>query len=51
VLTGFGGDDRATLLMLPSTVVRLEDGTPVAWAFMGELGRYGRSWVTGSLSD
>jgi hypothetical protein len=28
---------RATLLMLPSTAVRLEDGTPVAWAFMGEL--------------
>ncbi|KAL2134178.1 hypothetical protein VTI74DRAFT_839 [Chaetomium olivicolor] len=26
---------EATLLMLPSTTVRLEDGTPVAWAFMG----------------
>ncbi|KAH6650711.1 hypothetical protein F5144DRAFT_598146 [Chaetomium tenue] len=24
-----------TLLKLPSTVVRLEDGTPIAWAFMG----------------
>ncbi|KAK3300407.1 uncharacterized protein B0H64DRAFT_470507 [Chaetomium fimeti] len=24
-----------TLLMLPSTVMRLEDGTPIAWAFMG----------------
>jgi len=23
--------------MLPNTVVRLEDGTPIAWAFMGEL--------------
>lgn len=31
---------RATLLMLPSTMVRLDDGTPVAWAFMGELGQY-----------
>ncbi|KAL2018705.1 hypothetical protein VTK56DRAFT_479 [Thermocarpiscus australiensis] len=26
---------EATLLMLPSLAVRLEDGTPVAWAFMG----------------
>ncbi|KAH6853790.1 hypothetical protein B0I37DRAFT_360331 [Chaetomium sp. MPI-CAGE-AT-0009] len=24
-----------TLLMLPSAVMRLEDGTPIAWAFMG----------------
>ena len=27
---------RATLLMLPSTAVRLQDGAVVAWAFMGE---------------
>ncbi|KAK3328969.1 hypothetical protein B0H66DRAFT_585538 [Apodospora peruviana] len=26
---------EATLLLLPSTVIRLEDGTPVAWGFMG----------------
>ncbi|KAK0731723.1 hypothetical protein B0H67DRAFT_476440, partial [Lasiosphaeris hirsuta] len=26
---------RATLLLVPSTVVRLDDGTPVAWAFLG----------------
>ncbi|KAK1752431.1 hypothetical protein QBC47DRAFT_388463 [Echria macrotheca] len=29
---------EATLLALPSTVVRLEDGTPVAWAFLGPDG-------------
>ncbi|KAK3341623.1 hypothetical protein B0T25DRAFT_573984 [Lasiosphaeria hispida] len=26
---------EATLLLIPSTVVRLDDGTPVAWAFLG----------------
>lgn len=29
---------RKTLLMLPSMLVRLSDGSPVAWAFMGKLG-------------
>ncbi|KAK0632153.1 hypothetical protein B0T14DRAFT_419552, partial [Immersiella caudata] len=28
---------RATLLMLPSTVIRLGDGTPAAWAFLAGL--------------
>jgi len=23
--------------MLPSTVIRLDDGTPIAWAFLGKL--------------
>ncbi|KAK3310060.1 uncharacterized protein B0T15DRAFT_22644 [Chaetomium strumarium] len=26
---------EATLLMVPSTVIRLDDGTPIAWVFMG----------------
>jgi hypothetical protein len=44
VRTGLTICCRATLLMLPSTVARLEDGTPVAWAFMGGLGRYCWTW-------
>ncbi|KAK4449233.1 hypothetical protein QBC34DRAFT_405359 [Podospora aff. communis PSN243] len=31
---------EATLLMLPSTVLRLENGTPVAWAFLGLDGTF-----------
>lgn len=27
--------DRDTLVVLPSTVLRLEDGTPIAWVFLG----------------
>lgn len=34
-LKGRADGSRATLLSLPSTVVRLGDGTPVAWAFLG----------------
>lgn len=27
---------RETLLKIPSSILRLEDGTAVAWAFLGE---------------